>query len=136
MACFVVPAAEAVVTTVVTKVIKSKETEEVVKVSLSDGTIEERTKTGFSTKLGWLNKMLIGGSVLLALEHFWHGEIIAAFPFLSAIQVGDTAGMLSEMATTGVAMSILVTAVWGLMVAVSAAIEKKAEAKSAAQEVA
>lgn len=35
MACFLIPAAEAVITTVATKVIKSKEKEETMKVSFS-----------------------------------------------------------------------------------------------------
>ena len=45
MACFLIPAAEAVITTVATKVIKSKEKEETMKVSFSDGTIADATKT-------------------------------------------------------------------------------------------
>ncbi len=63
MGCFIVPAAEAVITTVATKMVKSNEKEESVKVSFADGTLEEATKIKFSTKLGWLNKMLWGGSV-------------------------------------------------------------------------
>ena len=55
MACFLVPAAEAIVTTVAEKVMKAKEKEETVKVSFSDGTLEEATKIKFSTTLGWLN---------------------------------------------------------------------------------
>lgn len=76
MACFLIPAAEAVITTVATKVIKSKEKEETMKVSFSDGTIADATKIKFSTKLGWLNKLLWGGSALLAFEHVWHGEVV------------------------------------------------------------
>lgn len=64
MGCFIVPAAEAVITTVATKMVKSNEKEESVKVSFADGTLEEATKIKFSTKLGWLNKMLWGGFFL------------------------------------------------------------------------
>ena len=45
MACFLVPAAEAVVTTIAAKVIKSKETEKTVQLTAPDGAIEEVTKT-------------------------------------------------------------------------------------------
>ena len=126
MACFLVPAAEAIVTTVAAKVIKSKEREESVKRSLSDGSVQEATKIKFSTKLGWLNKLLWGGSALLAFEHLWHGEVIPFFPFLTAVQNGETAEMLAEMGSAGVMMAILVTAVWVGMLAVSSVAEKRA----------
>lgn len=126
MACFLVPAAEAIVTTVAAKVIKSKEKEESVKRSLSDGSVQEATKIKFSTKLGWLNKLLWGGSALLAFEHLWHGEVIPFFPFLTAVQNGETAEMLAEMGSAGVMMAILVTAVWVGMLAVSSVAEKRA----------
>lgn len=56
MACFLVPATEAIITTVAAKVIKSKEKEESVKFTLPDGSVQEATRIKFSTKLGWLNK--------------------------------------------------------------------------------
>lgn len=126
MACFLVPAAEAVITTVAEKVMKSKEKEETVKVSFADGTVGEAAKIKFSTKLGWLNKLLWGGSALLAFEHVWHGEVVPFFPFLTAVETGETAEMLAEMGSAGVTMAILVTAVWAGMLAVSSAAEKKA----------
>lgn len=126
MACFLVPAAEAVVTTVVAKVMKSKEKEETMKVSFADGTVEDATKIKFSTKLGWLNKLLWGGSALLAFEHVWHGEVVPYFPFLTAVKNGETAGMLAEMGSAGVMMAVLVTAVWVGMLVVSSIIEKRA----------
>lgn len=126
MACFLVPGAEAIVTTIATKVIKSKEREETVKISLSEGTVEEVDKVPFSTKLGWLNKLLWGGSALLAFEHLWHGEVVPFFPFLTAVESGETAEMLAEMGSAGVTMALLVTAVWGGMLAVSSVVEKKA----------
>lgn len=126
MACFIVPAAEAVVTTVIAAVLKSKEKEESVKLTLPDGTVREATKTKFSAKLGWLNKLLWGGSLLLALEHLWHGEIVPFFPFLTAVQNGETAEMLAEMRSVGVMMAVLVTVVWIGMLVVSSVMEKKA----------
>ena len=113
MACFVAPLAEAIVTTAVTKAVKSKET-------------ESTEHINFSQKLGWLNKMLWGGSALVAFEHVWHGEVIAAFPFLTAIKDGQVAGMMHEILTTGIMMAVLVTCVWAGMVAVSSVLEKKA----------
>ena len=126
MACLLVPAAEAVITTIVAKTMKSKEKEETIKISFSDGTLEDATKIKFSTKLGWLNKLLWGGSALLAFEHVWHGEIIPVFPFLTAVQTGETAEMLAEMTSAGTTMAVLITAVWCGMLAVSAMIEKRA----------
>ena len=115
MACFIVPAAEAVVTTVAEKIVRSKET---------SGS-ESSVRLPFSTKLGWLNKMLWGGSALLAFEHLWHGEVVPFFPFLTAVQNGETAEMLAEMGSAGVGMAVLVTAAWGGLVAVSSVIEKR-----------
>ena len=129
MACFLVPAAEAVVTTIATKVIKSKEgNPETVKVQLDGAELIEAEKIPFSRKLGWLNKLLWGGSALLAFEHVWHGEVVPWFPFLTAASnPADAAEMLHEMATAGVTMAILVTAVWAGMLVVSSVIEKRAK---------
>ena len=124
MACFIVPGTEAVVTTIVTKVLQKKEAEQS-KEALKEGiTLNEVSKTPFSHKLKWLNTMLWGGSVLLAFEHVWHGEIVPAFPFLTAVSNGEVTEMLTEMSTVGVGMTVLVTLVWGAMVAVSSALEK------------
>ena len=125
MACFLVPAAEAAITSVAAKKMKENEKEESVQVSLTEGKVEEATKIKFSTKLGWLNKMLLGGSALLAFEHVWH-------PFLTAVKAGEAAGMLKEMGTVGVLMTVVVTGVWGIMVAVSSAMERKAIADAEA----
>ena len=129
MACFIVPAAEAVVTTIATKVMKSKEgNPETVKVQLDGAELVEAEKLPFSRKLSWLNKLLWGGSALLAFEHVWHGEVAPWFPFLTAASnPTDAAEMLHEMSTAGVTMSVLVTAVWAGMLVVSSVIEKKAQ---------
>ena len=81
----------------------------------------------FSRKLRWLSNLLWGGSLLLAFEHVWHGEVVPWVPFLTAAgNPADTAVMLHEMSTVGVTMAVLVTAVWVGLVLVSAAMEKKA----------
>ncbi len=129
MACFLVPASEAVVTTVAEHIIRSKE-------SKGENADKEIPKVHFSEKLSWLNKMLWGGSALLAFEHVWHGEVIPTFPFLTAVQNGETADMLYEMGTAGVGMAVLVTAIWGAMLVASRVIEnrKKTEADLAGEE--
>lgn len=62
----------------------------------------------------------------MAFEHLWHGEIVPFFPFLTAVENGETAEMLAEMGSAGVTMAVLVTVVWGGMLAVSSIMEKKA----------
>ena len=130
MACFLVPAAEAVVTTIVTKVMEKKEKSsgkeaETVSVRLDDETIEVREKIPFSFKMKWLNRLLWGGSGLLAFEHLWNGEVVPWFPFLTAAENPDSLSeMFNEMSTVGVTMAVLVTAVWGCMVAASSLIGK------------
>ena len=127
MACFLVPVAEAVVTTVVAKVMEKKEkVTEKIEIQV-DGKAEEVTKVPFSRKLKWLNSLLWGGSALLAFEHVWHGEVVPWFPFLTAASdPADAAEMLHEMGTVGVSMAVLVTVVWLGMLGVSALIEKRA----------
>lgn len=124
MACFLVPASEAVVTTVAQKIIESKEKKDNVQ---GNESVNEIPKVRFSEKLSWLNKMLWGGSALLAFEHVWHGEVIPTAPFLTAVQNGEVADMLAEMGTAGVGMAVLVTLVWGGMVAASHVIENRKE---------
>jgi len=114
MACFVVPTAEAIVTTIAAKVIKTKEA------PAKEGEIT------LSQKLSWLNRLLWGGSALLAFEHLWHGEIAPFFPFLTAAaDPADRAEMLHEMTTSGVAMALLVTAVWFVMVLIVSRMQKR-----------
>lgn len=117
MACFTVPLATAVVAGAV-------------KAALP----ESAKKNPFVAKLGWLGKMMFGGSFLLAIEHIYHGEIMFAPPFLTAVKDGDTAGMLHEMATRGVAMAVLLVAVWVAMVVVSTALDKASVRRAAAGE--
>ena len=131
MACFLAPAAEAVVTTVITRAVKKKE-----KRSEKEAPSGSTKKLKFSEKLRWLNWMLWGGSLLLAFEHIWHGEVVPWFPFLTrASDAADRAEMFREIATNGTVMCLLVTLVWGIMAAVTSRIEKAAPADEAKEEV-
>lgn len=120
MACFLVSAAEAVVVTAAEKALaKNPDT--------AGSPYDAARRLSFSKKLKWLSSMLWGGSALLAFEHVWHGEVTPWFPFLTAMNdPADTAQMLHEVATVGVAMALLITAVWGCMVLVTNAMEKRA----------
>ena len=117
MACFTVPLATALAAEAVKAVLP-----------------EKASRNPFVAKLGWLGKLMFGGSFLLAIEHAYHGEIIFSWPFLTAVKEGDTAGMLREMATRGVAMAVLTVAVWVAMVAVSTVRERAASRRAAAGE--
>ena len=131
MACFLVSAAEAAAVTVAAKVIEKKEkAPEEAEIKAEEAETSSAAGIPFSRKLKWLSNMLWGGSVLLLFEHLWHGEIVPWFPFLTAAaDKGDMAEMLHEMATVGVAMAALVTAVWLGMVGISVLFEKKASDK-------
>ena len=133
MACFLVPAAEAVVTTVIEKTVRSKEQKAgEINQSVDYASAEH---IPFSRKLKWLNNMLWGGSALLAFEHVWHGEVVPFFPFLTAAQdPASTAEMLHEMSTVGVGMAALVSLAWTGMLAVTHMIEKRPMEPVAVQE--
>lgn len=123
MACFIVPGTEAIVTTAITKVVEKKEK-------------KEEKVLPFSRKLRWLNNMLWGGTALLAFEHVWHGEVTPFFPFLTAAgNAQDAVQMLHEMATAGVGMAVVVTAVWVGMVAIASGVEKKAAKEAEVKEL-
>ena len=136
MACFTVPAAEAVVVTVAAYAVRKHEEKKEVKVQ-NDTVPGSDQKIAWSRKLRWLTWLLWGGALLLAYEHVWHGEVVPWFPFLTAMNdPGDTAEMLHEMATIGVTMACIVTGVWaGICVAADAVMKrspKAAESSTAA----
>ena len=108
MACFTAPLAQALVVTAAKSARKGRP-----------------SRNPFVARLGWLQKMLFGGSFLLAIEPVWHGEITWRYPFLTAVKDGDTAGMLHEIATLGVAMAVLITVAWAAMVVVASALERR-----------
>jgi len=112
MACFTAPLVESMVVKAVEVHESKKEKDNIDKA----GSIQSTERIPWSRKLKWLNGMLVGGSVLLAFEHVWHGEIVPWFPFLTAMSNPvDMAGMLQEIATVGVSMAALITGVWFVM---------------------
>lgn len=129
MACLLVPAAEAVVTTIAAKAVKAHEAQEKVQSAEANGqSMETEVHIPLSRKLKWLSNLLWGGSGLLAFEHVWHGEITPFFPFLTAAgNPADMAEMLHEMSTVGVTMAALVTAVWFGITVVTSAMEENAQ---------
>ena len=89
MACFLVPAATAIVTSAVGK------------------------KAPEKYHMNWLNSMLWGGVVMLAVEHVAHKEVVLYPPFL-------TAGLpeaFPEMMRVGIPMTLMIFLIWGIMVA-------------------
>ncbi|MBR4760568.1 MAG: hypothetical protein IK078_10545 [Lachnospiraceae bacterium] len=129
MACFVVPAVEAIVVTAVAKAEEKKE----MKLFETKGNVtQEKSSIPLSRKLKWLTKLLWGGVILLLFEHIWHGEVVPWFPFLTAMgNPIDAAEMFHEMATVGVLMAVLCTAVWIIMCKVADVIVKRPEVAKA-----
>lgn len=110
MACFLVPGIEAVVTTIVQKTIGKEKAEKI--------------------KLKWLNIMLWGGVILLAIEHIWHGEVVPWPPFLTAMEnPADVGPMLHEMATIGSAMAIVITFTWVVLVVFANVLSRRVPTK-------
>jgi len=92
MACFITPLAIGIVLSIVKRVFKN---------------ISERLK------LDVLTTMMLGGSLVLALEHVWHGELVPWPPFLTAMaNPEDIPTMINEILTAGSLMSIAVTSTW------------------------
>lgn len=113
MACLLVPLAEGIAVSAVKRV------------ALRSGKDANEAIQTINEKVSVLEKMLYGGSFLLAVEHFYHGELTVVPPFLSAMKSSaETAVMLKEMATSGVGMAALTTAVWALWLG-AGALKKK-----------
>ena len=75
--------------------------------------------------LEWLNIMLWGGVIMLAVEHIAHGEVILYPPFLTAMQnPADIPVMLQEMATVGGTMTVAIVSVWVVMVLIANKVPK------------
>ena len=118
MACFLVPMGVAIGTSVAQKVVEKREKK------VGKGKAKKR-RLSWNRRLSWLNKLLWGGVILLAIEHIWHGEVVPWPPFLTAMtNSAEIPTMLHEMATIGVAMTVVVTAVWAIMVMIAERREK------------
>ncbi len=95
MACFIAPMSLAIVTTIFGKKIPE------------------------NLKIGWLNIMIWGGVIMLAVEHIAHGEVVLFPPFLTAMQTpSEIPLMLQEMAIIGGTMTIAIVSIWLVMVAI------------------
>jgi hypothetical protein len=102
MACFIVPMSLGIVTTIF------------------------RKKIPENLKIGWLNIMIWGGVIMLAVEHIAHGEVVLFPPFLTAMETpSEIPVMLQEMAIVGVTMTIAIVSIWLIMVFVSQKIMQK-----------
>lgn len=116
MACVVVPFVEAVGISVAEK-------------ALAKRTVAGGIARDFAEKIPVLKNMLYGGSLLLAIEHVYHGEISFIPPFLTAARnPAEIPAMLREMATVGVAMALLTTAVWAGYVALGRVFRRRGNA--------
>jgi len=92
LACFLVPMVLAIITTIIQK---------------ASGRLATRLKLTF------LNTLLWGGVMLLAVEHVWHGEVVPWPPFLTAMANPiNIPVMLYEMATIGTTMSVVIVLTW------------------------
>jgi hypothetical protein len=97
MACFLVPTAAAIVTTAVSKKVPEK------------------------LHFNWLNSMLWGGVVMLAIEHIAHKEVVLYPPFLTA----GLPEVWPEMMRVGIPMTLVIFLIWAIMVAVAAIISRR-----------
>ncbi|MBQ3801455.1 MAG: hypothetical protein II837_14305 [Treponema sp.] len=124
MACFAVPLAEAVVVTAVRKIALRHHA------GAAAGAAGEGWHESFREKLRVLEKMLYGGSFLLAIEHIYHGEVVLYPPFLTAMRdPAEIPVMLHEMATAGTGMALLVTAAWGAGCLIASRMKKNSGGK-------
>ena len=95
MACFIAPTSVAIITTAL------------------------RKKFPKHWHINWLNIMIWGGAVGLAVEHIAHQEIVPWPPFLTAMSnPADTVVMLKEMAAVGIPMTFILIFAWIVMVVV------------------
>lgn len=135
MACFLVPAGEAVVVTVAVRLLAAKEKQAALPCVQSTHR-EKKGGIALSRKLNWLSGLLWGGCALLAFEHLWHGEIVPFFPFLTAMgDPAETVTMLQELASVGGTMAVWITAVWAVMAFAADAIVRRPAKRAVLPEV-
>ena len=97
MACFLIPAGLGIITTLLRKRFPQK------------------------YHISWLNALLWGGTVMLAVEHIAHGEIVPYPPFLTA----GLSQVLPEMLRIGVPMALISVLTWSAMVTIDLKIGEK-----------
>ena len=119
MACVIVPGVEAIVVKVIEKKIEKKE---------KKSGLTAQAEMPISGRIKYLSNMLWGGTILLTIEHIWHGEIQFFPPFLTAMSTkADTMIMVEEIRTVGVGMAILVTVAWGVVIGVQEIMHRRKE---------
>ena len=119
MACVIVPGVEAIVVKVIEKKIEKKE---------KKSGLTAQAEMSISGRIKYLSNMLWGGTILLTIEHIWHGEIQFFPPFLTAMSTkADTMIMVEEIRTVGVGMAILVTVAWGVVIGVQEIMHRRKE---------
>ena len=99
MSCFIVPMAQAIVTSAYRKVNEKS-------IETADSALKRQIPA--------LEKMLWGGTVLLIVDHILNGELTWRYPFFTALEGGGFPVMLREMLTIGIPMSLTLTAVWAV----------------------
>lgn len=101
MSCFLVPLAQAIVTSAYCKANKNS--------------VSAQGAGPLRRSLPTLEKMLWGGSVMLIVDHIINGELTWRYPFFTAL--GETGGagvMLHEILTVGLPISVALTLVWAV----------------------
>lgn len=92
------------------------------------GLLNKVRKSSSGLKLNALFYMLLGGALVLATEHAWHGELVPHPPFLTAMQnPEDLPMLLNEISLVGGSMTLAVATLWLGIVGIS----KKLKARSA-----
>jgi len=99
MACFIAPLSLGIITTALRKKIPAE------------------------YNINWLNIMLLGGVLMLAVEHVAHQEILLYPPFFTA----GIHEILPEIVAVGVPMTIAIVAIWGVITAISLRATAKAK---------
>jgi hypothetical protein len=88
MACFITPAATAIIATAIKKKIPSH------------------------WHFDWLLLMLWGGTLMLIVDHVVNGEVILTFPFFTA----GWSEIWPELIRVGLPMTLAIFIAWGIMV--------------------
>lgn len=88
MACFLVPMGLAIITTVLSRKFPER------------------------YRISWLNALLWGGVLMLAVEHLAHGEVVPYPPFLTA----GLNEVIPEMLTVGLPITVGTVGLWSAMV--------------------
>ncbi len=107
MACFLVPMAQAIATTIYRSTHKDS--------------IHNDESSPLKRNIPALEKMLWGGTIMLIVDHIINGEIIWQFPFFTALTETDGVNVfLRELLTVGVPMSVTLTVFWAIWALCSA----------------